>query len=251
MGIGIALDTITSVGASLVRPTRGSVVVGHRRAPKKMLEFYEAEYCPFCRHVRETLTALDLDAKIYPIPKKGQRFKKRLIKLGGKPKIPFLNDPNTGTRLYESEAIAAYLVDQYGLPGHKLPARDLSTSTFATALRGKNGMFVVPSKAPKKPLELYSFEACPYARLVRETLCELEIPHILHNVGKGSSRAEWLPPGYRELAMKDYTPGTANRRKLLSRGGRMIVPYLVDPNTRTAMYESWLIREYLRRTYGA
>jgi len=31
----------------------------------------------------------------------------------------------------------------------------------------------------------------------------------------------------------------------------MIVPYLVDPNTKTAMYEAWLIQEYLRRTYAA
>jgi len=247
----ITLDTIVSLGASLVRPTRGAVVIGHRRVPKKMLEFYEAEYCPFCRHVRETLTALDLDAKVYPVPKKGTRFTQQLVKLGGKAKVPFLHDPNTGEHLYESEAIATYLYDRYGLKGHKAPDRDIKSSTLVTALRGRSGMFAKPSTAPKKPLELYSFEACPYARLVRETLCELEIPYVLHNVGKGSSRAEWLPPGYREIAMKDYEPGTTNRRKLLARGGRMIVPYLVDPNTKTAMYESWLIQEYLRRTYGA
>jgi glutathione S-transferase len=249
--MNISLNVIASLGASLVRPTRGAVAVGHRKAPRKMLEFYEGEYCPFCRYVRETLTALDLDAKIYPIPKRGSRFKQRLVELGGKPKVPFLYDPNSRKGIYESEAIAAYLYDRYGLEGHRAPPRAISTSTLATTLRGKSGMFAVPSKAPAKPLELYSFEACPYARLVRESLCELEIPYVLHNVGKGASRADWLPAGYREIAMKDYVPGTRNREALLARGGRMVVPYLVDPNTRTAMYEAWLIQEYLRRTYGA
>jgi len=248
--MAFALNNIASLGASLLRPTRGVVAIGHRRKPRKMLELYEAEYCPYCRFVRETLTALDLDAKVYPVPKKGGRFVKQLVELGGKAKVPFLHDPNTGERLYESEAIADYLYDRYGLEGHKAPARDLKTSAFATALRGKSGMFATPSVAPKKMLELYSFEASPYARLVRETLSELEIPYVLRNVGKGSGCAEWLPPGYREFALKDYQPATANRRRLAERGGRMVVPYLVDPNTRTAMYESWLIQQYLRRTYG-
>jgi glutathione S-transferase len=216
-----------------------------------MLELYEGEYCPFCRYVRETLTDLDLDAKIYPIPKKATRFVKRLIRLGGKPKVPFLFDPNTGEKMYESEKIAAYLYEHYGPEGRKAPPRNLKSSTLVTALRGTSGMFAKPSTAPKKPLELYSYEACPYARLVRETLCELEIPYTLHNVGKGSKPAEWLPAGYREFVMKDYVPGTENRRTLLARGGKMVVPYLVDPNTKTAMYEAWLIQEYLRRTYGA
>ncbi len=247
----ITLRSITSLGASLVRPTRGTVALGHRRTPRKLLELYEGEYCPFCRYVREALTALDLDAVIYPVPKKGERFRKRLERLGGKPKVPFLHDPNTGRSLYESEAIAAYLYERYGAKGTKAPSRDLSTSTLVTALRGKSGMFARPSKAPAAPLELYSYEACPYARLVRETLCELEIPYVLRNVGKGPGLAEWLPPGYREVAMKTYVPGPANRRKLVSRGGRMMVPYLVDPNTKTAMYQSDLIVEYLRDTYGA
>lgn len=31
-----------------------------------------------------------------------------------------------------------------------------------------------------------------YARLVREALCELELPYILQNIGEGSSRAKLL-----------------------------------------------------------
>jgi glutathione S-transferase len=109
-------------------------------------------------------------------------------------------------------------------------------------------MFAKPSKAPAKRLELYSFEASPYSRLVRETLCEMEIPFYLHNVAKGEGRfVDWLPPGVR----KNYEPPTENRRKLVERGGKMMVPYLVDPNTRLAMYESAEIQRYLLKTYGA
>jgi len=38
-----------------------------------------------------------------------------LKKLGGEARIPFLHDPNTGTKLYESEEIVKYLYEQCGL----------------------------------------------------------------------------------------------------------------------------------------
>lgn len=242
------LKGIVSLLPSLVRLGKGAVVKGHRKEPAKPLELYDGEFCPYCRHVRETLTELDLDAVIYPMPKKGSRFRQQLEKLGGKAKVPFLHDPNTGTRLYESAAIANYLVKEYGLENAVAPMRLLQLSLYATMLRGTNGMFAKPSKAPAKPLELYSFEASPFARLVRETLCELELPYLLHNVGKGEGRlVDWLPPGVR----KNYQAPTENRRKLVERGGKMMVPYLIDPNTGTALYESAQIQQYLRSTYGA
>ena len=92
-----------SLGSSLLRPTRGSIAIGHRKKPKKTLVLYEAEYCPYCRYVREALTALDLDVLIYPIPKKGDRFREQLVKAAGKAQVPFLIDPNTGAKLQESE----------------------------------------------------------------------------------------------------------------------------------------------------
>ena len=44
------------------------------------------------------------------------------------------------------------------------------------------------ARAPGKPLELYSFEISPFCRIAREALCSLEIPYLLHNVGKNSPR---------------------------------------------------------------
>jgi glutathione S-transferase len=126
----------------------------------------------------------------------------------------------------------------------------LPLASVASALRGRKGKNAQPSKTPEQPLELYSFEASPYARLVRETLCELEIHYLLHNVGKSRGKmVEFLPPILRENKVKDYQPETENRRKLVARGGHMMVPYLVDPNTGVAMYESADIQAYLLKTY--
>lgn len=243
---------VVSLLASLARVPRGLVAKGNRKQPEKPLVLYEAEYCPFCRYVRETLTELDLDVIITPIPKKGMRFKERLIALGGKPTVPFLIDPNNDTKLYESATIVEYLHKQYGKEGSEPRPFRPTTSLIATLLRGKSGMFSKAPEsvnAPEQLLELYSFEASPFARLVRETLCELEIPYVLHNVGKApGSFAEYLPAKSR--AKGNYTPQTENRKKLAERGGMVMIPYLVDPNTGTSMYESYDIQSYLRATYG-
>ena len=239
---------VVSLLSSLVRLGRGAVVKGHRKEPAQPLELYDGEFCPFCRYVREALTELDLDVIIRPMPKGGTRFRQQLQQIGGRAQVPFLVDPNTGTQLYESTDIVRYLYSEYGPVGTRPPRRLLPLSLLATVLRMKKGMFVRPSKAPTQLLELYSFEASPFARLVRETLCELELPYLLHNVGKGAGRpSEWLPPG----ARKNYVAPTEHRRQLVERGGKMQVPYLVDPNTGAALYESADIQRYLRQTYGA
>ncbi len=243
---------IESLVPSVVRALRGTVVRGHRKRPGKLLELYDAEYGPHCRYVRETLTELDLDVAIYPMPRGGERFRSRLAKLGGKGEVPFLHDPNTGKCLDDSQAIAEYLYKEYGPEGQTAPPVRIVTSVLATTLRGIRGVFSRAGEVPEQPLELYSFESSPYARIVRETLCKLEMPYILHNVGKGSGEAiEWLPPYFRLRLAKDYVPHTANRRKLQELGGKMQVPYLVDPNSGVAMYESEKIQQYLRDTYGA
>ena len=252
---------LASMATSLLRVDRGLIVKGNRRRPEKTLELYEAEYCPYCRHVREALTELDLDAMIYPIPKGGKRYVSRLKKLGGEGKVPFLHDPNTGTKLADSEAIVKYLYEQYGLEGAEVPERRIVTSTLASLTRagsltslsaGKNGLNAKPSKAARKPLELYSFEASPYSRLAREVLCELEIKYLLHNCGKTpGGHSDYYPPEIRHENMPNYMPGTENRRKFLERTGKIMMPYIVDPNTGVDMYQTKDIQEYLRETYGA
>jgi glutathione S-transferase len=102
------------------------------------------------------------------------------------------------------------------------------TSMLASAWRAGAGSTYRSARAPAQPLELWSFEASPYCRLAREALCALELPYVLHNVAKGS----------------------AGRDAFVARSGRMMVPYLSDPNTGVAMFESADIVAYLERTYA-
>jgi glutathione S-transferase len=250
--MGNTVKAVVAAGTSLVRLGRGAVVTGNRGVPSKTLELYDCENDPECRPVREALTMLDLEVMVYPVPRKGTRFRRQLTEMSDSDQVPFLHDPNTGEHLQGAEVIVDYLYTQFAPEGEKAPMNLLALAIVASTLRGSKGKNARPGKAPEQPLELYSFEASPYARLVRETLCEREIPYLLHNVGKSPGKmVEWLPPILRENKVKDYRPETENRRKLVARGGHMMVPYLVDPNTGVAMYESADIQDYLLKTYGA
>lgn len=82
---------------------------------------------------------------------------------------------------------------------------------------------------PEEPLILYEYDASPYCKRVRETINLLDLT------------VEYRPcPGARE--------GFSD--ELFKRTGRRTVPYLVDENTGTEMFESSDIIEYLLQTYG-
>ncbi len=250
-----ALSVASSVLTSTLALWRGSTSFEPaRRQPELLLTLYEFEGCPYCRLLRSTLSELDLDVLIQPCPKNGQRFRPVAKTLGGKAQFPFLHDPNTGARLYESKDIADYLARTY--EGRAIGNRGLSRGTYlgasmlASAGRPLKGMRARPSRAPAQPLELYSFESSPYSRLVREVLSELELPYILRNTAK----ARWTdmgPPSFRDQLFKGQKDTSRNRSVLLERTGKVQVPYLIDPNTGTEMYESAAIIDYLEKTYAA
>ena len=227
-----ALDVTTSFLASLARLGQGVFVGSRGPRPAKPLELYEFEGCPFCRKAREALTVLDLEAVVYPCPKRGPRFRAEVKRRGGKEQFPYLVDPNTGIEMYESDDIVRYLFEKYGAGPAPFalrlgPLTDAG-AMVASATRLGAGVYYRPSTPPEKPLELWSFEASPFCRIARETLCELEIPYLLHNVAKGSPR----------------------REAFVARSGKMMVPYLVDPNRDVAMFESADIVAYLNETYA-
>jgi glutathione S-transferase len=226
-----ATDVASSTFASVLRLGSGLGSVPAARRPEKRLELYEFEACPFCRRVREALSLFDFDATIYPCPRGGTRYRPKVVEMGGKAMFPYLVDPNTGKAMYQSADIVAYLRETYGAPRSPLWLGPLSivSSSLASGVRASHGRAARPSRAPAQPLELWSFEATPYSRLARETLCELELPYVLHNVARGS----------------------AQREAFVARSGKMMVPYLVDPNTGREMFESADIVKYLNATYAA
>ncbi len=225
-------DVATSLFTSTLRAGAGMIAAPSARPPSRTLELFDMEGCPYCRAAREALSTLDLDAMVYPCPKGGERFRPEVVRRGGKARFPYLHDPNTDLSLYESAEIVRYLAHEYGgaVPTWtRLGRLGIATSMLASGARPSRGLRARPSRRPERPLELWSFEASPYCRLVREVLCELELPYLLHNVARGSR----------------------GRAAFVARSGKMMVPYLADPNTGRELFESAEIVRYLEESYGA
>jgi hypothetical protein len=156
---------------------------GNQRVSRdiKPLVLYEYESCPMCRRVREALTELALPVEVRPCPREGTRFRPEAIDKVGRARFPFLIDPNTGMETTESDRIVAYLYETYGdgdAPSWLFGPSFVLTSQLASLTRGGSGFRARPSVEPDMPLVLYGDEADPAARLVRERLCELELPYL-------------------------------------------------------------------------
>lgn len=238
---------------------RGTTGTAHPKQPTKAFKLYEFEGSPFCRRVREVMTLLNLDYEVYPCPKGGQKFRPLVKQLGGKTRFPFFIDENTNTQMYESQDIIHHLFKHYGRSGRtpkqyahypKIPY----AAAVGTVLNGARGVWVnkkiIQRATPEKLLELWGFEASPYTRIVRATLTELELPFIFHNVAK----ERWQDQGLAKLRLKPgkYEPLKGGKREQILKvmGDNIQVPYLVDPNTNTKMFESEDIVQYLLRQYA-
>jgi len=250
----MAANIATSFMSTLVRGTTGIRSRPATEQPTQLLELYDIENCPYCRLVREAMTELNLDVQVFPCPKNGERYRPEVVARGGKAQFPYLVDPNTGIEMYESLDIVAYLFDTYGqreLP-LKWKAGRLQTfgSMLASAPRVNQGMQARSGIEPDYLLELYSFESSPYARPVREKLCEMEIGYILRNCGR-TRLDEWLLPGVRERLGIEVESELENRRELQAEQGKVSIPYLYDPNTELGLFESDEIIAYLDTNYGS
>ena len=248
------LNILGSVAASTLAGWRGGAAgKPHFRQPAQRPVLYDIEASPYCRLVREAASALHLDLDIRPCPKGGTRFRPEAERLGGKLQFPLLSDPNTGTVLHESADIVEYLFRTYA--GRATPSAyragrlRKAGGYLATISRGLRGLKATPAKVPAQPLRLWSFEASPYSRPVRERLCELELPYALHNLGK----EHWteIGPAVQRLKPGPYRPIAGGKREAFMQvHGRVQVPYLEDPNTGAALFESADILDYLERTYA-
>jgi len=119
----------------------------------------------------------------------------------------------------------------------------------ASAASGLRGMRARQGRVPEQALELWSFEGSPFSRLVREKLCELEIPYTLHNLGK----EHWseVGPARQRIKPGPYTPIPGGKRDAFFQQHRRVqVPYLEDPNTGQGLFESARILDYLEQQYA-
>lgn len=223
--------TLGEVGGRYIKETSDTHKYPRPTAP---IELYEFEGCPFCKKVREAVVWLDLDVLFFPCPQGGPTFRERVKQEGGKSMFPYLKDPNTGVAMYESDDIIDYLYDTYGPGKEKVSsllragALTVLTAGFGLAPRMGAGSRYRAARMPEKPITVYSYEASPFCKLVREKLVELEIPHLMKSCGRGSMK----------------------RQELVDRRGVFQAPYIEDPNTGTAMFESSAIVKYLEETYA-
>ncbi len=229
----MTMNNVHSWVASVARLGRGLVAWAPATEPEQLITLYEFEACPFCRKVRDVLSELDLDWRCVPCAR-GSAHRAEVKALGGREQFPFLVDPNTGTSMYESEDIITYLRTTYG-PGRSALSRLLApldtlgaAVTSAVRPRGRRVRQGVQARTDAPELELYGFEASPYCRKVREELHELDLPFVVRNVAKRGRR----------------------RPELVARGGRMMVPCLIDAADGVARYESDDIVAWLRTTYA-
>jgi glutathione S-transferase len=252
MNIVYPFNIVSSLAATALRGGVGVSTQPAVEQPLQLIQLYEFEGCPHCRLVREVLTELDMDALIYPCPKGGKRYREFVRQHGGKTQFPYLIDPNTGVHMYESADIVKYLFKTYAkrsVPWHwQIIELQRVGSMLAGIPRMGLGTAARASKCPEQPLELYSFESSPFARPVRDLLCELELPYILRSVGRAQI-ADWVPPLLRRSMDVQDQPSTRNRVALKARAGIISVPFLVDPNTGVELAESDEILRYLKDTY--
>lgn len=222
--------TLQNVGGRMLEET--SPAIASFKRPEKPIAIYEFDACPFCKKVREMVCFLDLDVLFYPCPQGGPNFRPEAVAKGGKSRFPYMEDPNTGAAMYESDDIIKYLADTYGdgtvpLALRLGPATAITAGLSGIGRIGKGGRYS-PSTLPAEPLVLWAYEPSPFCRVVRERLVELEIPHLFRSTSRGS----------------------AKRQEMFDKYGKFQAPLLEDPNTKTALFESADIIQYLNDTYA-
>lgn len=122
------------------------------------------------------------------------------------------------------------------------PIIDQATHRLASMVRLRNGSVFARRHNPDPPkpnLTLYEYEASPYCRRVRETLCVLELTALIKPCPRETLRLEGA-----FSAVARYKP------EVLANGGRLLFPFLIDETAGVRLNESEAIVDHLWRTYG-
>ena len=110
-------------------------------------------------------------------------------------------------------------------------AREFASSLAATVVRaGSGGRVTSVGPRPADTLIVYEMENCPFSRLVREALSELDLDAVIKPCPPGEER---------------------HRTELQELTGRQTVPYLIDRGLGIALHESARIVRHLFTHYGS
>ena len=115
------LDVLFTPRPKITRSEEESRRVGRETA---QLALYQFNGCPFCVKVRRELKRLNIQIELRNADTNAQ-WKAELMKEGGHYQVPCLKIPNPSSSayareyrwLYESDAIIAYLNEQFGAAG--------------------------------------------------------------------------------------------------------------------------------------
>ncbi|XP_050940080.1 uncharacterized protein LOC103486617 isoform X2 [Cucumis melo] len=112
--LSLGLLTTLSEGFAMIgRPGRGSIYKPSKLPPAP-LEIWAYEGSPFCKLVREVLVELELPHLVRCCAR-GSPKRQQLYEKEGHFQVPYLDDPNTGVRMFESAEIVEYLQATYAL----------------------------------------------------------------------------------------------------------------------------------------
>lgn len=104
-----------SLGVSVfVNNAGGTYIDSNVPSNVQPIVLYAYEGSPFCKVVREALCSYEIPHTIYYTPRGGVH-RQRLYDLTKRFQVPYIQDPNTGIELFESEAIVEYIRKQYGI----------------------------------------------------------------------------------------------------------------------------------------
>lgn len=77
-----------------------------------MLNLYITDSCPYCNKVRSFIDANKIDHNVILAPR-GSENREKLLALGGKHQVPFLQDTDRDVTMYESDDIIEYIGQHY------------------------------------------------------------------------------------------------------------------------------------------
>ena len=203
------------------------------KRPAEPILFFDRQNDLACRKIREAFSHLDIDAMVYPCALGGPKWEGVVDGISGDVQ-PAIYDPNSGRKLVgDADEILQYLFMMYGdnkVP-FKLSFKPFADLTIRIALWLRNdagSQYKGSGKSVEAPIEFWAYEGSPFCMIVKETLAELGIPYVQRSCARGSPK----------------------RQQLLELRGHFQAPYIEDPNTGVAMFESSAIIEYLKSNYA-